>query len=198
MFRVQIRHKLFQLPCLLPKVPGSADQSCQRVDRRARNPRRMQQPFPSQRLDSAFHIGPTGVLRQYRSDNDFKSSSARPPLLGPIRIKKNRKVFVQDGQRVALRRDLAQTFPRGSGGSLRMRGTGQNRVREHLFCTIVIPAMQVKNEALSALPRACPGGQVLANSQLCLKIGLHRTRAFAMLTMGMNDPGSPADVRPFR
>ncbi len=87
--------------------------------------------------------------------------------------------------------------PVGSGESA-PSGIRENVVCGHLFCTIVIPARQVKNSPLSALPIACPTVQVLANSQLCLKNGLRRTAAFAMLTMGMNDPGSPADVCPFR
>jgi hypothetical protein len=117
--------------------------------------------------------------------------------LWPIRTNKNLEIILQDWQTPRVPRIGLSARTRGKR-SRSLWGSRQNRVHKRLFCKIDSPAEQVKNETLAIVTKPCPRGQVLANSQRCCKIRLHRNPAFAMLTVGSQHRGSPADVCPFR
>jgi hypothetical protein len=62
----------------------------------------------------------------------------------------------------------------------RLIGNWQKRRNRHLFRKIATERWQVKVESLSEEALACPGVQVLANSQRWVKIERRRIRPFAM------------------
>jgi hypothetical protein len=79
------------------------------------------------------------------------------------------------------RRGLPAWMPKGLGP--RLVGYWQNKRNNHPFRKIAAAARQVKVERLSAETYACPGVQVLANSQLEIKIERRRLQPFAMLSV---------------
>ena len=194
---LQKSHKVLQLPRFLPKIAGRADERPKIFDPRFGNGRRPKQCLSPQGEYSALYVPPTGILRQDRTHDNFKPGSPGPPFLWPAHSKKKIEIFFEYGQHPLTRPNRPHArIP--DGRRFTMWGNGQRRVHLRLFRKIDSPARQVKNPPLSAVTKPWPGGQVLANSQRWFKIELHRNPAFAMLTVGSPNRGSPADVCPFR
>jgi hypothetical protein len=127
-----------------------------------------------------FDIGPSSVLREDGPDDNFKAGLGRPPMLGAVCRKHRIEKLMENGLgRGWARRGFPARMPKRLGP--RLVGGWQNRTNNHLFRKIAVEPRQVKVERLSAETDACPGVQVLANSQLGSKIERRRLQPFAML-----------------
>jgi hypothetical protein len=179
MLRSQKSDKLFQFAGLLTEVAGRTDQTSELAQRNAFHGFHSQELFLSQGGDGPLDVRPGRILRQDRADNDFKSCSARPPVLRSVSRKKRMVISMENGLcREWGRLRLSAKGPKGVRP--RLIGNWQNRRNRHLFRKIATQRWQVKVASLPQEAFACPGVQVLANSQRWVKIERRRIRAFAM------------------
>jgi len=183
MLQSQVADKLFQFACFLMEVAGRADQSSEFPQRNSFQSMDGKQPFSPQGADGVLNVCPGSVLRQDSADNDLKSCSAGPPILRAVNRKQCIVICLQNGRRSEW--EGAGLSARGPHGLRpRLIGNWQKRRNRHLFRKIAAEARQVKVETLSRETFACPGGQVLANSQRWIKIERRPLRPFAMFGGG--------------
>ncbi len=180
MLPLQEADKLFQLPCFLPEVAGRADQSSEFLERDPLQGIEREQFFVPQGDDGALDVCPGGVLRQDGADDNLESCSAGPPMLGAVSRVQCIVIRIENGLRKKWDRLwLSSRAPKGPRP--RLLGNWKKRRTRHLFRKIAAETRQVKVETLSGETFACPGVQVLANSQRWVKIERRRLRPFAML-----------------
>lgn len=186
MLQSQVADKLFQFACFLTEVAGRTDQASELPQRDSFHGIDGKQLFSSQGGDGALHVCPGGVLRQDGTDDDFKSCSAGPPILGAVNRIQCIVICLENGLRREWERlGLLASAP--NAPRPRLDGNWQKRRNRHLFRKIAAETRQVKVETLSAPSGesfACPGGQVLANSQRWVKIERRPLRPFAMFGGG--------------
>ncbi len=177
--RSQKPYKLFQFAGLLPEVAGRTDQPSKLALRDAFHGVDGEEFFFSQGGDGALDVRPGRVLGQDGADDDFKACSARPPVLRAVSRKERIVIGTENGLcREGSRLRLSANGPKGVRP--RLIGNWQKRGNRHLFRKIATERWQVKVESLSEEALACPGVQVLANSQRWVKIERRRIRRFAM------------------
>src|SRR5260370_18786834 len=97
MLRSQKPDKRFQFAGLMTEIAGRTDQTRELAQRNAFHGFHSQELFLSQRSDGPLDVRPGRILRQDRADNDFKSCSARPPVLRSVSRKKHMVISMEKG-----------------------------------------------------------------------------------------------------
>ena len=83
MFCLQERDERFQLEGLLAEIAGGTNQ-CEQVRNRNATDAAAERAVASEYGDGALHVGPTGILREDRADDNLEARSTGPPVLRAI------------------------------------------------------------------------------------------------------------------
>ncbi len=131
-----------------------------------------------------FHVRPTGILRQNRSDNHFKTRASRPPVLWSIAPE------ITHHNKCSVPAEVVGSGELASRAQVRRAAIAMKRA-ESAKCgwqtslSQDSDALAASQEIDTGLARqTCSGVQVLANSQRWFKIERRNLGPFAMLSVG--------------
>ena len=174
-----------ELARFLPEITGAANETGQAKKGNFLERGRSEEFRGVEVGDGVRGVHPGGVLDEDGTNDDFEGAPGGPPALFAVSVEQGIIILMEDGK--GLEGDwgaiLANARPASSGGAGRTRVV-QREAFGHLSRKISTACWQVKNVALSALPRPCSTVQVLANSQRGDKIGHRAYSVFAMLSVG--------------